>query len=178
MINEIKEMIEDGATLQKAADKLGITKSKVNRLCKANGIKLINYKDINIEFAKMYNNLDYSLQQIAEHFGYKMSSLYVKANKMGLKRANIKVEKRLKKEIVPAEISRDLLGKGFAKGADNSVTLNPKRDDGRLVKFKYSDLSDYPTVECSIRVRDESVSNEQAVSNWCKKLGKKSWRLA
>ena len=86
--------------------------------------------------------------------------------------------KKIKKEIVPHEVARDYLGKGFEKGEmPTSVKLREDRDDGRSVSFLYSDFSDKPTVRTAIMVRDESVSDEEAVERWCKKLGKKSWKL-
>lgn len=89
----------------------------------------------------------------------------------------MKLLKRVKKEIVPHEVARDYLGKGFEKGEmPTGVKLREDRDFGRSVSFMYSDFSDNPTVRTTIMVRD-SVSDDEAVERWCKKLGKKSWKL-
>lgn len=90
----------------------------------------------------------------------------------------MKLLKRVKKEIVPHEVARDYLGKGFEKGEmPTGVKLRDDRDMGRPVTLIYSDFSDKPTVRTTIMVRDESVSDDEAVERWCKKLGKKSWKL-
>lgn len=94
-----------------------------------------------------------------------------------VKKIKMKPLKKIKKEIVPREIARDYLGKGFEKGAmPVEVVLRADRDAGRSVSFLYSDFSDTPTVRTTIMVRD-SVSDEEAIERWCKKLGKKSWKL-
>lgn len=85
--------------------------------------------------------------------------------------------KKVKKEIVPQEIARDYLNKGFEKGEmPTGVKLRDDRDFGRPITLLYSDFSDKPTVRTTIMVRD-SVSDEEAVERWCKKLCKKSWKL-
>src|SRR5690606_5434149 len=89
-----------------------------------------------------------------------------------VKKIKMKPLKKIKKEIVPREIARDYLGKGFEKGAmPVEVVLRADRDDGILLGIVYRDLGN---VDKNIRIRiKETDDKELKAKNWCKKFGKK-----
>lgn len=92
-------------------------------------------------------------------------------------KSNIMPKKKTKATPTQME-QRDVLGKGIEPGVyTREVKLRDDRDSGRMLNLLYSDLSDKPTVQISIRVKDD-VSDQEAADRWGKKFGKKSWKLS
>lgn len=91
----------------------------------------------------------------------------------------IKVMKKKKIDKKPTQMEqRAMLSKGVEAGVyTTDVVMREDRDEGRLVKLLYSDLDDTPRVPISIRVRDTSISDEEAVERWKVKFKKKSVKL-
>lgn len=108
--------------------------------------------------------------------GHKFVSRPVKIEK--IKKPKVMPRKKKNKKDTPTQIEqRSVLGQGVEAGVyTRDVKLRENRDEGRLVKLLYSDLSDNPTVSISIRVKD-NVSDQEAADRWGKRFGKKSWRL-
>ena len=125
----------------------------------------------------------YTVDQISLMMGILPSD--VKRYVRGLKMYKIEkpsVKKKIIKKPKPVKPSaieqRMVVGKGISPGVyDTDVVIRESRDEGKLVKLLYSDLTDTPRVAISIRVKDD-ISDEEAVERWAKKHGKKSWRLA
>lgn len=124
----------------------------------------------------------YSVDQISLMMGILPSDVkrYVRGLKMH--RIEMPAKKKIIKKPKPVKPSaidqRMVVGKGISPGFyETEVVIRENRDEGKLVKLLYSDLTDTPRVAISIRVKDD-ISDEEAVERWAKKHGKKSWRLA
>lgn len=165
----IISMRKQGKKSRDVAAELGVSTSYV--FLQSKGITLRrNYgskKDDVIKlFAKGILKTD-----IAKQLGisYRLVNEYTKGMK--------KIKKKEVKATPTILDQRSVIGKGVEAGVyTTKVTLRDNRDEGRLVKLLYSDLTDNPCVSASIRVKDD-VSDEVAVERWAKKNGKKSWRV-
>lgn len=182
--NEIIRLSQLGFDNNLIALNLGVKSSTVYHLLYKHGSFGVRYEYDNSTDVQLCQGLfidGYSNEEISMMTGLRISEVkkYTKGCKVHkIKVIKMKPIKKIKKEIVPHEVARDYLGKGFEKGEmPVEVVLNPERDKGRSVTFLYSDFSNNPTVRTTIMVRDESVSDDEAVERWCKKLGKKSWKL-
>ena len=125
-----------------------------------------------------------SVEKISKSVGLGKNRVYVNLRGVLVKEVKKKpvekpriMKKKTTKTKVSAVDQRAVIGKGITSGTYSlEVRLRPDRDDGRLVRFMYSDLLPNPTTPISIRVKDD-ISDEEAVKRWCKRMGKKNWRL-
>lgn len=182
--NKAIELFNKGLSKKEIAKEMNESSVNIRNWLKSSGLclifpvknkrpRVINYNRSNfpsdVKIIKSYLRLGVN-NLVADELG-------IHRNKVSEILSKYKIMKTIKpKEIIPAEISRDMLGKGFERGKVKEVKLREDRDSGRLVKFKYSDLSDYPTVLAEIRVKD-GVSNQEAIDRWGKNHNKKSWKL-
>lgn len=166
-IDTINKLRSEGFTVKEIAKQLNISESAVTYYTSKENKSFTNYTDYEISEVKRMYESGVDVKVIAKRFGRSSRSIYVLVSKLNITR---------KSPLLKTD-TKDL-GKGYAVGAVQEVKVRNDRDKGRLVKLKYSDISDKPTVVCEIRVRDESISDEQAVINWGKKMRKRSVCLA
>src|SRR5690606_2764162 len=167
---------------------MGIKSSSASHVLYKAGVRPLRWKHDNTEEMQMCRCLfidGYPVEQISMITGLRMSEVRrytrgCKSHKIKVPKKPIVIKKKKKAKTAsrPSAIElRALIGKGIEAGVyDTEVRLRPDRDAGRSVSFLYSDFSDTPTVRTTIMVRD-TVSDEEAIERWCKKLGKKSWKL-
>lgn len=119
----------------------------------------------------------YPIEQISLMTGLRLSEVNRYTSRHKPHQVKLSMKKK-KVKATPSRIEqRAVLGKGIAAGVyDTNVVFRDNRDKGRLVSFLYSDITDTPTIPISIRVKDD-ISDEEAVTRWCKRMGKKNWRL-
>lgn len=112
-------------------------------------------------------------KRISEKLNINISTVYAYSKGHSFKKAKVVKPK----VITPAIIGNCVMQKGALRKDDTlEVKLRENRDEGRLVKILYSDISDYPSVRAEIRVKDD-VSDLVAAQRWGKKYGKKSVKL-
>lgn len=180
--NEIIRLAKLGFDSNIIALNMGIKKSSVYHVLYKYGVRSSRWEYDNTEQMQACKGLfidGYSNEEISMMTGLRFSE--VKKYTRGCKAIKPKVMKTKKKEVKATPLAIDqraMLGQGISAGVyTKEVKMRDNRDDGRLVAFKYSDLTDKPCVSASIRVRDE-VSDEVAVERWAKKNNKKSWKVA
>lgn len=173
MKNKVKELHGQGLTNVEIARIVNRNPSTVANILKGLGLKT-NGNQTNLVPDELMKKVKagYSHKEMKEIFKCSHATLSRHIARLGLAKT------RKVKKIVPNEIQRSALNKGYTDGVVKEVVLSPTRDDGRLVRLKYSDISDKPTVMCEIRVKDLELTDEEAVINWGKKMGKRSVCLA
>lgn len=181
--NEIIRLSKLGFDNNLIALNMGIKKSSVYHVLYKSGLRSERWEHDNTEQMQECQALfidGYSNQEISLYTGLRLSEVrkYTKSCKIHKIQAMKKIKKKEVKSTPLAIDQRAMLGQGVTAGVyTKEVKLRDNRDEGRLVKLLYSDLTDNPSISASIRVRDESISDELAVERWAKKNGKKSWKL-
>lgn len=172
--DKIKELAMQGVRPYDIMNQLGVSYTAYARYGKPYYVSKFDY--IKEESVKLKKE-GLTIKQIAEKLGvnHKTVANYVK----GIKSEVIKVNpvqmkkplKKIKKEIVPQEIARDYLNKGFEKGEmPVCVLLRDNRDSGELVKIVYDAFGVKKVVEARNK---KGINNKVFAYLWCKKMNKK-----
>lgn len=182
--NLVAELTIQGLCASDIAEKTGLEISTVHRYSFDMGLK-VNRKVSKGENKSLCVCLymdGYSKSQIQDITSLSELTIqqYTKGARapLSIKKPKVMPRKKKNKKDTPTQMQqREMLGAGIEAGVyTKEVKLRDNRDEGRLVKLLYSDLSDKPTVSISIRVKDD-VSDQEAADRWGKRFGKKSWRL-
>lgn len=199
-LKTVVAMVKSGLSVAEIVEKTGLSRWTVYNYIAQSGLKANwdrRFEGESVATCKGLYMDGYSKRQISEITGLTMLTVnqYVKGVKPPFQERKPKPKtvkqpvKKTKQTIIKPKIrtkpvkpsaieQRMVVGKGISPGVyDTEVVIRESRDEGKLVTFKYSDLTDTPRVAISIRVKDD-ISDEEAVERWAKKHGKKSWRLA
>lgn len=191
-MDDVRLLVKRGLLPWQISIKLGIDIKTVYFYTSKLGLKSNKLSEVNKQNKQMCISLKmdgYTTQQICEITGlneYKVLEYNgrTKEPKSTPKPAPISIKKTIKrkpktKTAKPTQMEqRSMIGKGIESGVyELGVKLRDDRDDGRLVRLLYSDIDDTPRVPISIRVRDTSISDEEAVERWKVKFKKKSVKL-
>lgn len=193
-MDDVRLLVKRGLLPWQISIKLGIDIKTVYFYTSKLGLKSNKLSEVNKQNKQMCISLKmdgYTTDQICEITGlneYKVLEYngMTKAPKSlpKPKTTPIAIKKTIKrkpkaKTAKPTQIEqRAMLGRGVEAGVyTTEVVMREDRDQGRLVNLIYSDIDDTPRVPISIRVRDTSISDEEAVERWKFKFKKKSVKL-
>lgn len=193
-MDDVRLLVKRGLLPWQISIKLGIDIKTVYFYTSKLGLKSNKLSEVNKKNKQMCISLKmdgYTTEQICEITGlneYRVLEYngITKSQKSLTKKkpVPIAIKKTIKlkpktKTAKPTQIEqRAMLGRGVEAGVyELGVKLREDRDQGRLVSLLYSDIDDTPRVPISIRVRDTSISDEEAMERWKVKFKKKSVKL-
>lgn len=190
-VDDVGVMVNRGLLPWQISIKLGIDIKTVYFYTNKLGLKSNKLSEVNNQNKEMCISLKmdgYTTQQICDITGLNEYKVLSYTNKTASpkkepkkKPVPIAIKKTIKRKpkAKPTQMEqRAMLGRGVESGVyELGVKLREDRDEGRLVKLLYSDLDDTPRVPISIRVRDTSISDEEAMERWKVKFKKKSVKL-